>query len=245
MGIRPVDIGMAYRARLVLVRLVPRVRERRRVALLANRIHRGAIQQARIAPPVGKVACRAALGLDRVVLIHKRPGDLFVALRTDGILLRRRLQTLPPQRPMWIVAVRAHHPALFHLVMEGHGKLRPGIGVAIKAQRRLRRLQQVFVILVRMHAVAVDAAHVRFPVAGGLEARMLPVVAFQALPVRLFGRTLRGIEDLARIPVVGVGLAGAMAVLAGNALAMHLRHTGVRIAGEALDHFAVARGAGI
>src|ERR1019366_8847645 len=100
--------------------------------------------------------------------------------------------------------------AFIHLVVEGHIELRPLVRVALEAERRLRRLQQLF-LRARMHAVAAYAAHIRLCVRRTIEVRMRARVTAQALLVHFFCRMLCWIENLCHIPAaIDVSLAGAV-----------------------------------
>ena len=133
------------------------------------------------------------------------------------------------------MAVRAIDHAFLDLVVEWHRELRLHIGMALEAEHRLRNLEQLFPILPVVNTVATQAAHISFAMAGLLEIRMPPLVAFQALRVHFLRRRLGGVEDLARVGAVRMRLARPMAVLAGDpVLAVHLGHLGVRIRREPL-----------
>ena len=133
---------VANGARLILRSLVVRRPDgqvgrkvrRRRVALQADRVHVGAVQQPWIRSAVRSVASGAPFGLDHRVLIHKRPGRLGVALGANRILLRRRPQSLLAKRAMRVVAIGALYQSLFHFVMERHGELRLHVGVALETE---------------------------------------------------------------------------------------------------------------
>src|SRR5215469_8512185 len=94
-NVRAVDLGMADGARLILhglvVRRTHRLRcsevRRGRVALEADRVHIGTVEQSRVRAPVREVTRRATLGFDYRVLINKWSSGFGVALRADRILL--------------------------------------------------------------------------------------------------------------------------------------------------------------
>ena len=131
--------------------------------------------------------------------------------------------------------------------MEWHVELRLDVGVALEAERRLRGLEKVLLVLACMDAVAADAAYIRFAVTGALEVGMLALVASQAPGIHFLRRGLGRIEDLGGITAaVGVGLAGAVAVLASDAvLAVRQCKLAVRVGDETLSHFLMAGCAGL
>jgi len=206
------------------------------VALQADRVHRGAIEQAGIWSAVRRVACRATLGLDDGVFVYKRTGRFSVALGADRIHLRGGSQVLPAKRPMRIMAVSALDQALFHLVMERHVELRLDVGVALEAQLRLRDLEQVILVFAHVNAVATDAAYVGFAMSRTLKVGVLTLVATKTLLVNFLGRSLAGVEDLGYIAsTIDVRLARTMATLAGySGLAVCLGQLGVWIGAESL-----------
>jgi len=245
-----VYFDVAHGARLVLRRLVVGrpLRlcgcevHRWRMALQADRVHIGAIEQPGIRAAVREVARRAAFGLDDRVLIHKRTGCLVVALRADRILLRRGPQSLSSEGSVRVMTVGAAHRPFLDPMVVGHRELGLDVGVALVTKYRLRSLEQLLAVLGGVNAVAADAAHIGFAMAGFLEIGVLAAVAFQAVVINLFGCRLGGVEDLTRVGAVRMRLARPMAVLTGDpVLAVHLGHLGVRIRREPLGYFLVAR----
>ena len=77
---------------------------------------------------------------------------------------------------MHVVAVRALNQSLRNLVVEGQGELLLDVVVALVAQLRLRRLQEMRRCFGSMDAVAARAAHVGFDVGGTIDARMISVM---------------------------------------------------------------------
>lgn len=187
------------------------------MALQANRIHIGSVQQPRIRPAVRRVACSAALGLDHRVLIHKRAGRLRVALGAHRVLLRGTHKALPSKGAVRVVAVGALYQSLFHFVMEGHGELRLDISVALETKLRLSGLEQVLRDARSVNAVAGDAAYIAFSVSRALKVRVLSLVAAEALLVHFFRCCLGRVEDLRYIAAaVNVRFAGTMTPFAGD-----------------------------
>ena len=216
---------VAYGARLILHRLIMRrsnrqagrIVGRRRVALQADRVDRGAIQQSRVRSAVREVACSAALGLDNRVLVDKRSGRFRMALGADRIHLRGRAQILPAEGSVRVVAVRALNEAFFHLVMERLVELRLDVGVALEAELRLRYLEQRSRVFCKVNAVAADATYIRFAVSRALEVRMLSLMAGEALRIDFLYRRLCRVEDFGGVATaIYVLLTWSVATLAGN-----------------------------
>jgi len=120
-GAHPMDCGGANRA----------------MALIAQRIDIGHIQEPRILRTVRSVATKAPLGLDRGMLKDKRSACLRMALGADRILIGCGLEVVISKRAMRIVAIGALDQALVDLVVKGHIKARFDIGVALEAKGRL------------------------------------------------------------------------------------------------------------
>jgi hypothetical protein len=192
------------------------------------------------------MACDATLGLDHVVLVDKWACGLGVALGADRILLRARLQALLVERPVGIVAIGALDESLFHFVMEGHVELRPGIGVALEAELRLRNLEQVLLVFAGVYAMAAYTADIGLAVTGALKVGVLTLVASQAACIHFLGIGFGGVEYFGNVTAaIHVRLARSVAVLAGDAvLAVRESEPAVGVGGETLAHFFVACGAG-
>ena len=217
------------------------------MTLVAQCIDRGHVQQARILRAVGRVARTATLGLHRSMLVYKRPTNIGVALGADCVLVGRRFQVAVTECAVYVVAVVARNQAFIDLVVERHVERRLSVGVALEAERRLRSLQQLL-FLALMNAMAADTADVGLGVGRAVKVRVRSRVTGQALGLNLFGRVLRGIEDLALVAAaLHMRLASAVAVFTGNAsagVAMHQRHLGMRIFFKSLGDSVVTAGAG-
>jgi hypothetical protein len=157
------------------------------VALQADGIHIGAIEQARIRPSVRGVAGSAAFGLHHVMLVDKWSGCLRMALGANCILLRGRLQPLPSEGSMGIVAIGTLDQPLFHLVVEGHGELRLDVRVALETEHWLGYLEQTLRILTGMNAVTAKATDIGFAVARTLKVGVLRHRASTSFAVPLAG----------------------------------------------------------
>jgi len=103
------DIGVAAGAWCQLGRSrahpVNRRGSDRTVALVAQRIHIGHVQEPRILRAMWSVTPKTALGLDHGMLVNKRPTCLRVALGADRILIGSGLEIVIAEGAMWIVAV--------------------------------------------------------------------------------------------------------------------------------------------
>jgi hypothetical protein len=115
----------------------------RAMALVAQCVDLRHVQQPRVLRTMRRVAPQAPLRLDRGVLEDEWPARLRVALGADRILIGRGLQVVVPEGAVRIVAVAALHQAFIHLVVEGHIERRLHVGVALKAERGLRSLEQL------------------------------------------------------------------------------------------------------
>ena len=131
------------------------------MALVAQLVDVGNIQQAGVLRAVRSMATQASFRLDRWMLIHEGPAIFHVALGADGILVGGGPDVVVAKRPVNVVAVRALDQAFVHLVMERHVERRLHVGVALEAELRLRGLQQLVLGIARMNAVATGAAHAR------------------------------------------------------------------------------------
>src|SRR5580704_14182287 len=129
--VRTVNLRMAEHARLEKARLVvERRRSRcpakagRRVALQAQQVHVAQLQHVRIGSAMHQVAGLAAVNLYRLVLEHKRPLLVRVALETH-LILRGGSPHLPGlHRSMRIVAIGALNQSFINPMVERHVELR-------------------------------------------------------------------------------------------------------------------------
>ena|ERR1017187_3575094 len=135
------------------------------MALQANGVDVGAIEQPRIRTAVWRVARGASLGLNYIVLINKGARGFGVALGADRVLLRSRLQPLLAKCSVRIVAVSALHQAFFNLMVERHVELRLDVGVALEAKPGLSNFEQMLRIFAGVHTVAAYATHIGFAMA--------------------------------------------------------------------------------
>ena len=155
------------------------------MALVAQRVDGRHVQQAGVLGTVRSVASQTSLGLDRDVFKDERPARLAVALGADRVLVGRGLQVVGQEGAVHVVAIAARDQAFVHLVMERHIERGLRVGVALKAKRRLCRLQQLFFFAV-MDAVAAGTADVCLGVGRAVKVRVRPCVTGQALGVNLF-----------------------------------------------------------
>ena len=171
-----VNLGVAERACLIFLRLVVEARNARsstetgrRVALHAELIHVRVAQKVWIRGTVGRVAGRAALGLDRLVLVNERSLLVHMAIEADRVsgdsgaellVLAERIERESGGAAVRIVAVGALHHALDHLVMERHVEERLNGAMAAEAKLRLLLHEQEIHVGRMVRGMAIGAAHV-------------------------------------------------------------------------------------
>jgi hypothetical protein len=216
------------------------------VALLADGIHIGAIQKLRIRSPMREVAGCATFGFDSTMFINEGSGRRGVAFGAHHELSRRRPHRILSQGVVRIVAVCAFHQTLFYLVVEGQGKLRLDIAVALEAELRICHFEQMPRHAGGMDAVAADAAYIALPVRRAVKVCVLPCMAAQAFVIHLFGGGLGGVEDPGNVVATDrVRFAGSVTAFASQTFAaMHQRQPAVRIIGKVLRDIFVAGRAG-
>jgi len=216
------------------------------VALVAEWVDGWHVQQAGVLGAVWSVASHAPFSLDCGMFIDERSAHLGVALGADRVLVGRGLHVVGPEGAMHVVAITALDQAFVHLVVERHTERWLVVGVALEAERGLRSLQQLF-FLALMNAMATGTADVRPRVRRAVKVRVHSRMAGLALGVNLFGRVLRGIEDLARVAAaLHMRLASAVAAFTCSfGFAMHQRYLGVRIFLKSLGDSFVAALAGL
>jgi len=219
-----VNVGVAAGARRQLIRSrahsADRVVGDPAVALVAERVDRRHIQQSRVLRTVRSVAPRAAFRLHRSVLVHKGPARLRVAFRADPILIGGGLQVVRLEGAVRIVAIAAAHRAFIHRMMERHFESGLLIAVALEAELGLFGHQQVLIRLGVMDAVTAGAANIGLRMGGALKIRVRAGVAAKAGLVDLLHAQLVEAANLRDIAsAFDVGLAGAVATLAGHTLA--------------------------
>lgn len=247
------DLHMAYRASLVLIRLVMKRRcagrreiHGRRVALQTKTVHVAANEQARIRRSVREMARGAALGLDGRVLVDERAGGLDVALGADRVLSRTNAEQVRLESTVGVVAVGAFDQPFIDPVMEWLRKGRLYVRMALVAKARLTLLEQGRLRFEFVYAVAAGATDKSFAMGGPLEVGVLTNMASEALRFHLFRRCLCELKDRVCHPAAfDVGLARPVAAFAGHSLAAVLQgKPRVRIIGKSLHLVLVADGAG-
>jgi hypothetical protein len=205
------------------------------MALVAQRIHIGHVQEARILRAMWSVARQTALSLDYCMLEYKRPTSLCVALGADRILIGCGLEVVIPEGAMRIMAVGTFDQSLVNLVVKWHIEVRFDICMALKAKGRLADLEHGRLWISLMHGVAADAADVGLGVRGAKEIRMSACVAAQAGGIYGFGVGRGEIQDLGFIAArLHVCLSWPVAALAGDTLAAMLQRQpgmGIRVKG--------------
>ena len=103
------------------------------MALVAQSIDIGHIQQPGILRTMRCVARDAALRPDGRMLIHERTTSLRVALGADCILIRGCLEIVWKERTVGVMAIAAFDQAFIHPVMKGHIKRGLDVGMATEA----------------------------------------------------------------------------------------------------------------
>src|ERR1035437_509957 len=224
-----------------------RIGSARAVALVAELIDVGNIQQPGILRAMWCVAARASLALDHCMLKHPGAACLRVALGADHVLVSCGPHIVRVERAVSVVAVGALHQAFVHLVMEWHAELRLDVGVALVAKLRLRGLQQFLFGVARVHAMATRATYAALGMRRTLKVRMRASVAAQAGLVDLLHRQLADLLNLGYVAAAfDVGLAATMAAFARRALAAMRQGTlGVRIRLKLLGYLCMAGRANI
>ena len=143
------------------------------MALEAQQVNIVAIEQSWVRGTVGEVTKRAALYLNRGMLIHERAGNLGVAFHADGIACDTAVQPLVLEGAVRIVAVIAVHQSFVYPVMKGLGEERFYVSVAGVAKLWLGYFEETCFCLKGMYAVAAGAAYIRFAMCGTLKIRVV------------------------------------------------------------------------
>ena len=110
------------------------------MALVAELIDVGHVQQARVLRSVRRMASHTSFCPDSSVFVDKRTAGLGMALGADGILVCS-LDVVVSECAVRVMAIAAFDDALVHLVVEGHVERGLDFGVATEAEVRLRRFQ--------------------------------------------------------------------------------------------------------
>ena len=160
---------VAQGAGLILLRLIVEAWSWRRpwpgrirregMALQAQQVHLGALQQARIRRAVRRMARGAAFDLHRFVLVDERPGLVRVALEAHQILRARRAQLPRQESTVRIVAIVALHESFVHAMVECPVELLLYLLMAAVAEQRRFFLHQELAFFGVVRIVAIDAAH--------------------------------------------------------------------------------------
>lgn len=88
------------------------------MALQAERIYIGHVQQAVIWGAMRRVADRTAFGFDRRMLVNKWAHFFHMALRANDVLISRRPKLFGLECAVRVMTVTAVQQPLIHLVME-------------------------------------------------------------------------------------------------------------------------------
>lgn len=215
------------------------------MALKTDGVHVGAIEQVWIWPSMPKVASSATFALHGGVLINERTSRFGVAPDTKGVLLDGWPAALYFVSAVRVVAIGALNQSLIHLMVDGHGELRLDIGVALVAERRLRRFEQGL-HLAMVNIVAAGATYIARGVIRVVKAPVLCQVALQAPGVYFLGGSVCGVEDIGFVAAFNMCLAFTVAIRATDPVAaLHSRRLGMRIAGKVAGNLFVAGGANV
>ncbi len=126
----------------------------RTMALIAERVDAGHVQQARILRAVRSVAAYTTLRFDGGMLEDERPARLRVAFGTNGVLVCGGAQIRFAHGAVRIMTIAALHQAFVDLVMEGHVEEWLYVRVALEAELWLIDLEQlVTVVRAGVHAM--------------------------------------------------------------------------------------------
>lgn len=156
------------------------------VALQADGVDVGQVQELGIVAAVWRVARRAAYLFDSSVFVHPRAGQIGVALQTGGCLLRDSRLQARFKCAVRIVTGGALDGTVIDLMMHWRGELGLDTGVTLVAEDRLRRLQQL-PFLACVDGMTTGAADVGCGVSRSREVGVLAGVAGEAGGVRVFG----------------------------------------------------------
>jgi len=198
------------------------------MALIAELIDIGNIQQPRILRSMRSVASHASFALDCGVFEYEGSARLGVTLGADRIHVGGGLNVIASECTVNIMAVAALQQSFIHLVMEGHGEGRLDVSVAAIAELGLRGLQQMLLNSGIMNAMAAAATHATLGV--GRTA--------QTGRIDLLGRGLAELNDLGDVSAaLNVLPPWPMTTLAGCArTVVHQREPRVWVAAK-LFHF--------
>lgn len=190
------------------------------MALIAQRIDVGHVQEPRILRTMRCVASQTTLSLDCGMFEDEWPACLRVALGANRILIGRGFDVVVPKGAMRVVAIGTFDQALVDSVVKGHIETGFDIRVALKAEGRLTYLEQRSLRSGLMHRVAADAAHIGLGVRGAKKIRMSGRMAAEARSVYGLGVCCCKIQDLCLIAArLDVRLARSVTTLASDALA--------------------------
>ena len=191
----------------------------RTVALVAQRVDIRHIQEPCVLRSVRSVTSEAAFSFHRGVLIDKWSARFCVAFCADRILIGGGLQVVVPECTVRVVTVAAFDQLFIHLVVKRHVELRLYVRVALEAELRLRRLQQVGLGVARVYAMATGAAYAGLGMRRTQKVRMRARMAAQAGRIDVLFRHLAQLLDLGYVAAAfHVGLACPVAALARRTL---------------------------
>ena len=130
-----------------------------------------------------RMTCCATLGLDGRMLIDEWASGFGMAFHTNRIAGNAAMQLLLLECSMRVVTITATDQALVHLMVKGLRKGGLDIRVTGITELRLRYLQQMFLTLKRVDAVAACTSYLCCPVRGTLKIGMRSCMAAKTLLV--------------------------------------------------------------
>jgi len=219
----------------------------RTVALVAQLVDVGNVQQPGILRSVRAVARQTAFSLDCGMFEHEGSACLCMALGADRILICCGFDVVVAEGAVNVMAVAALHQAFIHLVVEGLIERRLDIGVTLEAQLRLRCLQQTLFRSGTMYAVAAEAAHAGLRMRRAIKVGVCSRMATEACSIHLLRRGLAQLQNLGNVSATfHVRATWTVAALTGGACAaMHQHNLRVRIVSKVLGDICMAQRARI
>lgn len=167
------------------------------------------------------MAGRATFGFEYRVFILEWTRCFCVALCADKALLCRRALKLLSEAAVGFVTVRAQDQPLNHFVPGRGREFRPLFIVALEAEGRLGRCEEIFRFVRAVNAVTANATYIASAMSRTLKGHMLSGVAFQANTADLFGGSACQVDDLCLVPAaLDVRLARPVALRARHASKM-------------------------
>ena len=132
------------------------------MALQTEQVDVAQLKHMRIGTAVGEMAGLATVGLNGLVLKHKRPLLVRVAFEADLILRRGGAHLFWLHSAVYVVAITALDKSFVHTMMKGHFELSFLLKMARVAKLGLGLYEQKIRFFTVMRRMAGDAAYVVF-----------------------------------------------------------------------------------